>query len=283
MKVLVTGAAGKLGSETVNQLHAAGHSVVATDIGQQHPLPIPLHEANLLDTAAVAELVKGVDAVIHLANHVHVQKGIREAEVFNENMTMNMNVIQPAVDFGVKRILFASTIQVMASESGGGAPYPDYANRVASLPLDRDNPKNPGNSYSLSKTLAEAMLEMYCVPRGITCIALRFPRIVREARLDWYRQSPLGQEVGRSHITQCFGVISRYDAATATVACLTAPLTGFHAFLPAVSQVKGDQVKPAIEKWYAGVPLKRPIEQIESLVDHSHLTQATGWRPRDLL
>jgi hypothetical protein len=68
-----------------------------------------------------------------------------------------------------------------------------------------------------------------------------------------------------------------------SVACLTAPLTGFHAFLPSVSQVEGDLVKPAVEKWYARVPLSRPIELIDSLVDHSHLTQATGWRPRDLV
>lgn len=284
MKILVTGAAGKLGSETVAQLLSAGHEVVATDIGTQRPLPVPVHEVNLLDTAAVAGLVKGVEAVIHLANHVHVQKGIREAEVFNENMTMNMNVIQPAVDFGVKRIIFASSIQVMASESGGNAPYPAYANKVASLPLDCTNPRNPGNSYSLSKSLTETLLEQYAVPRGITCIALRFPRIVREDRFDWYRQSPLGRdEVQPSNVTQCFGVISRYDAAAATVACVAAALTGFHAFLPAVSQVRGDQVNPAIDKWYARVPLKRPIEQIDSLVDHSHLTRATGWRPRDLV
>jgi nucleoside-diphosphate-sugar epimerase len=283
MKVLVTGASGKLGSETVQQLHATGHEIIATDAWVHNPLPVPLHEMNLLNTAAVAALMPGAEAVIHLANHVHVQKGIREAEIFNENVAMNMNVFQAAVDSGVKRVIFASTIQVMASESGGNAPYPEYANRVACLPLSRNSPKNPGNSYSLSKSVAETMMEQYLVPRGITCIALRFPRIVREENLAKYSESPLGKDVGASHITQCFGVISRFDAATATVACLTAPLTGFHTFLPSVSQVKRELVKPAIERWYADVPLSRPIEQIDSLVDHSHLTQATGWRPHDLV
>ncbi len=283
MRVVVTGAAGKVGSQTVALLHDAGHEVIATDVKANRPVPVLLREMNLLDTAAVASLMPGADAVVHLGNHVHVRKGHRIAETFNENVAMNMNVFQAAIDAGVKRIVFASTIQVMASESGGDAPFPPYANHVASLPLSRDNPKNPGNSYSLSKSIGESMLEQYVVPHGLTGIALRFPLLVGPKWFEEYRKSPIRDDWHDSRITQAFALLATADAATAVVACLTANLSGYHVFFPAISQVNGPLVPQAIAKWYRNVSLKRPIEQINSLVDHSHLTQATGWRPRHLL
>jgi UDP-glucose 4-epimerase len=284
MKVLVTGAAGRLGSQTVALLHSAGHEVLATDVAPRRPIPIPLREVNLLDTAAVAALMPGVETVIHLGNHIHVRKGQREAQTFNENVAMNMNVFQAALDHGARRVIFASTVQVMASEAGGEAPFPPHANRVAYLPMDCHSPKNPANSYALSKSVGETMLEQYLAPHGLTAIALRFPTLPDADRFDRFRVSVLDREPRTvSRITQAFSVLSVADAASAVVACMNADLAGYHVFFPAISVAHGPDVPAVIAKYYPHVPLKRPIDQIDSLVDNSDLTRATGWRPRDLL
>jgi nucleoside-diphosphate-sugar epimerase len=283
MKILVTGAAGRLGVETVAQLHAAGCEVIATDIASRRPLPVPLRGLNLLDTPVVAAMMGGVEAVVHLGNHIHVRKGKREAETFNENVAMNMNVFHAALDAGVKRIIFASSVQVMASESGGESPYPPHARRVAYLPMDCHSPENPCNSYALSKSVGETMLKQYTVPHGLTCVALRFPQIADAERFERYRLPPLERDWHPSRITQAFSFISQADAARAILACLTADLAGYHVFFPAISQIHGLLVPQAIARYYPNVPLKRPIDRIDSLVDHSHFTDATGWRPRDIL
>src|SRR5688572_21045244 len=97
MKVLVTGASGKIGSETVAQLLAAEHEVIATDVKPLRPLPVKLHEVNLLDGPGVAALMNGIEAVVHLGNHTGVHKR-SSALVFNENIAMNMNVFQAALE-----------------------------------------------------------------------------------------------------------------------------------------------------------------------------------------
>lgn len=284
MKVLVTGAAGRMGSETVRQLHAAGHEVVAVDVRPGEALPVELHEVNLLDVPAVAARVEGMDAVVHLGNYIGVgSPGERPyAQTFNENVAMNMNVFQAAIDHGVKRVVFASTVQVFASESQG-FPYPSYAFKTAYLPLDSQCPPNPGNSYALSKSIGETMLQQYVVPHGLVGVALRLPRLCGREKLSALR--PIAPDIAQrkpSRITQGFSILSFSDAAHAAIASLTADLTGYHCFFPALSQVFGPAVTDAIAKYYPGVPLKRPIEQMDSLIDFSDFTRATGWRPLDV-
>ena len=69
MKVLVTGAAGKLGSLTVSALLRRGHEVRATDARYRADLPVRLDVRDLLDEHALYPLLDGMDALVHLANH----------------------------------------------------------------------------------------------------------------------------------------------------------------------------------------------------------------------
>ena len=69
MRVLVTGAAGRLGSHTCHHLVAQGHDVVAADSQYRRDLPVPLRMVDLLDRTAAYGLVEGCQAVVHLANH----------------------------------------------------------------------------------------------------------------------------------------------------------------------------------------------------------------------
>ena len=281
MKVLVTGAAGRLGSLTVELLAAAGHDVVGTDVAARRPLPVPLHEINLMDDAAVATLMGGVEALIHLGNHAGLHpKTQSPPRTFAENTAMNMNVFHAASAAGVKKIVFASTIQVIASEADWPTT-PPHASNVAYLPLDSASPANPTNPYALSKYLGELMLADYFVPRGLSAVALRLPGLVNlakpSARFQW------DHEPQSVIVAQGFGYLSYADAAALVLAILRADLPGFRVYLPARSMIIAPLVRPAVERYYPGIPLRRPIEEIESLIDNSKVCLETGWSPKDTL
>ncbi len=130
MRITLTGAAGKLGSHVCRQLVDAGHTVRATDRFYRRDLPVRLEMADLLRPEDAYELLEGVEALVHLANHPHFH-GNDSQLVFNENVTMNMNIFQAARDVGVQKIVFSSSVQVM---SGQRPPY---------LPFDSSTPAHP--------------------------------------------------------------------------------------------------------------------------------------------
>ena len=105
MRILVTGARGKVGSAAVADLLDAGHDVTALDVGApvfEAPEPgAPAYfQADLADAGDAFAAVRGHDAVIHSAaipeptrNPPHV--------VFRNNLMATFNVIEAAVRFGV--------------------------------------------------------------------------------------------------------------------------------------------------------------------------------------
>lgn len=72
MRILVTGARGKVGAAAARHLVAAGHDVVTNDLGapvHERDLPdqSPYVQAGLTDAGAVHDLVRRVEAVVHAA------------------------------------------------------------------------------------------------------------------------------------------------------------------------------------------------------------------------
>ena len=91
MKVLVTGAAGKLGSAVCASLLEHGHEVTATDHKHRDGLKSKLVLADLRDDIAVYALLEGCDAVAHLGNHANLMAGPSPQRLIAENTAMNAN------------------------------------------------------------------------------------------------------------------------------------------------------------------------------------------------
>ncbi|HEX3852945.1 MAG TPA: NAD-dependent epimerase/dehydratase family protein [Polyangiaceae bacterium] len=71
------------------------------------------------------------------------------------------------------------------------------------------------------------------------------------------------------------------DAAELVRAALEKQRPGYHQYYPAQTlAVRGFSAAALIQEFYPGVPLRRPLEQIEALVDISAITDALGWFPR---
>ena len=149
MTVLVTGAAGFLGSHVVDLLAEGGERVrLMVRLGDRVERPpgagIEIHQGDICDPAAVSAAVEGVDRVLHCAARTGPWGPAREYEATNVR-ALEM-LVRAASAAGVQRLVHVSSITVHGNDVRGVADE--------SAPL-REEP----NPYSRSKVAGERLLE----------------------------------------------------------------------------------------------------------------------------
>ena len=191
MKILVTGAAGFIGSNLVDRLLADGHEVTGFDnfsTGRpeflEGALAAPrfrLERGDLLDSEALARAMEGAELVFHMAANADVRFGTQHPRRDLEQNTIGTaNVLEAMRERGVARIAFPSTGSVY------GEP--------AIFPTPEDAPFPVQTSlYAASKLAAEALIEAYAEGFGMQGYIFRFVSILGERYthghvLDFHRQ-----------------------------------------------------------------------------------------------
>jgi nucleoside-diphosphate-sugar epimerase len=216
-----------LGHAALTALTARGHTIHATDRNYRKDSPVPIDVANLLDRDVCYRLVAGAEVLVHLGNHTGVGRGGAQ-EAYGENCTMNVNIMQAAVEVGVKKIIFASSIQVM----GGNRHLhikPTLPSALAYLPADGDMPANATNAYSLSKRSAEEMLDALARVEGLQTIALRLPLLLNA---DYRREMQRHPWNDYDKLDEAFAYLFTEDAGELIAAIAGADLPGFRIYLP---------------------------------------------------
>ena len=168
MNVLVTGAAGYIGSVIVAELVHNGHTVVALDnlsLGHKaavHPKATFVH-ADLSEYNQVHRAFSNskIDAVIHLAGESLVGESMQNPGKFFQANTLNgLNLLEAMRHNDVKKIVFSSTAAVY------GEP--------TEIPLTETSACNPINPYGASKLQFERILPWYLSIYGIEYMILRY-------------------------------------------------------------------------------------------------------------
>ncbi len=171
VRVLVTGAKGKVGAAAATALMAAGHEVVATDLAPPvHERDLPDEpaylQADLTDAGAVYALVRGVDAVVHTgaipdpAHHApHV--------VFHNNVMAGFNVVEACVRWGVSRLVNLS------SETVPGMIFAERPFLPPYVPLDEDTPVAPQDPYGFGKHVIEQWCDAAVRRSDISIVSIR--------------------------------------------------------------------------------------------------------------
>lgn len=178
MRCFVTGAAGFIGSNLVDRLLSAGHSVVGYDnfaTGQHQfiegALKSPnfkLVEADLLDKDALGASITGSDIVFHLAANADVRFGLDHPfKDIEQNIIATYNVLEAMRANNVTRIAFSST----GSVYGEAAVIPTPEN--APFPVQT-------SLYGNSKVAAEGLISSYCEGYGFQAFIFRFVSILGE-------------------------------------------------------------------------------------------------------
>ncbi|OOQ58533.1 NAD-dependent epimerase/dehydratase family protein [Mucilaginibacter pedocola] len=171
MKVLVTGASGKLGSVTVQHLRAYGHQVTGADV-------IASAQANtLLDIrdrdAVESALANEYDAVIHTAayhgRHMDLQYS-REAFI-HTNILGTLNLLNACVKYGVKKFLYTSTTSIY------GEALVDAEKAVW---VDELLPIQPRDIYDITKQTTEQLCRDFFYKEGLQTSVYRVGRFLPE-------------------------------------------------------------------------------------------------------
>src|SRR3989449_6164403 len=126
MRYLVTGGAGFIGSNTVDELVRRGHSVVVLDdlsAGKEANLAgvadkIEFIRGSITEPDAVQKVCRGVDYVLHLAARTSVPRSVKEPLETNRiNVDGTLNVLVAARDAKVRRVVFAASSSAYGERS----------------------------------------------------------------------------------------------------------------------------------------------------------------------
>lgn len=157
MKVLVTGAGGRIGRTLVRGLPELGHELRGLDLVDGPALPLGWVTGDCLDPAVADEAVAGVDAVIHLAGNPNEASlpGSLESHVHSTG-----RLLEAMVAHGVGRMAYASSNHAVGRTPSGELLTVDVRPR-------------PDSYYGVAKAAAEALLSLYADRHDITAVALR--------------------------------------------------------------------------------------------------------------
>jgi len=169
MRVLVTGGAGFIGSNLVEELLERGDDVKVLDnfsTGRRQNLTswngdVELIEGELRSYERVSNAVKHCDLVFHQGALPSVPRSVQDPITSNEvNINGTLNVLLAARDAGVKRVVFASSSSIYGDLPG--------------LPRVESMPVGPAAPYAVSKLAAEQYCSVANKVYGLETVALRY-------------------------------------------------------------------------------------------------------------
>jgi nucleoside-diphosphate-sugar epimerase len=169
-RVLVTGAAGRIGRAVVDALQVRRTAVTALVLpGTADALPVDrVVEGSTCDADAVRAALAEVDGVVHLAARPAPNRGT-PYEVFGENTLGTFTVLEEAGRAGVRNAVVASSLAANGLPFAAGPLSPAY------VPLDVGVPTQAEDAYALSKLADEQTAAMMTRRHGMTTVALRYP------------------------------------------------------------------------------------------------------------
>jgi uronate dehydrogenase len=196
-KIVLTGAAGRLGSYLREPLTQLGDVLVSTDIKDQ---PGTLYageeyvQADLADFNAMSAVIEGAEMVVHMG--AFVDEGPFE-QLLGPNFIGSYNVWEAASRHGVRRVVYGSSIHAV-----GMYPKNQF--------IDADVPHRPDTFYGLAKCFTEDLGRMYWEKRGLESVHMR---ILSCAQVNNARA--LGSWLSYDDLIQ---LVTR---------CIETPITGF--------------------------------------------------------
>ena len=170
-RILITGGCGFIGINLIEYLKKnTGHKLLVLDnlsLGKREYLSgfdIEFTEGDIRDEALVRGLVRGVDAIVHLAADTSVMDSIENPDFnFDVNVTGAYNLLRATQAAGIRHFVFAST---------GGAIIGEVT-----PPVNESMPPRPQSPYGASKLCIEGYCSAFAGSYGMKTVSLRFSNV----------------------------------------------------------------------------------------------------------
>jgi UDP-glucose 4-epimerase len=171
MNYLVTGGAGFIGSNIVRELLIRGQDVRVLDnfaTGKRENIlelmkesRFTMIEGDLRSFHTVRSAVKGVDYILHQGALPSVPRSINDPITSNDvNVLGTLNILEAAKEFGVKRVVLASSSSIYGNSEN--------------LPKVESMPVNPLSPYALTKYAQEKYCQIFTQLYGLETVSLRY-------------------------------------------------------------------------------------------------------------
>jgi nucleoside-diphosphate-sugar epimerase len=196
--VLVTGAAGRIGLSFVAgtasryRFRLADREIGELDDAAGYEI-VPLDVADLDGCRAACA---GIDTVVHLAADPSPEADFA-GSLLENNIRGAYNIFRAAADAGCRRVIYASSLHVVAGYSIEEAAGPDSSVR-------------PLTMYGVSKCFGEATARYFAEAEGLSCIAVR----IGAFEAPWIREEPTREVLS--------GFISARDLNQLLIRCIEA-------------------------------------------------------------
>ena len=295
MRYLVTGGAGFIGSNLVEELLRRGEEVVILDdlsTGKKANIEsfmnnerFTFKEGTITDPETCVSVCEGVDFVLHQAAVCSVQKSIEDPITTHKvNVTGTVNILLAARDAGVKRVVWASSTSV-------------YGNSTI-LPNIETNSLSPLSPYAASKAASEMYAYTFSKIFDMSIISLRYFNVFGR------RQDPFSQYAavipifiskllrgeqprifGDGEQTRDFVYIDNVIMANINAATQSKPEASGHAFnigcgkrisINELYNILADELNTDIRPIYCP---PRPGDVRDSIADISAAEEAFGYKP----
>lgn len=276
MKVLVTGAAGFLGSHVAKLLRNEGWEVTTFDEKPVDIEGVTSTTGNLLDPESVSSAVESNDVVCHIAAIGDVYLAAEQpALAASVNVVGTANVVSAAIAHDA-RVVYASTWEVYGE--------PEYE------PMDEDHPCRPDHPYNVTKLAGEQMLMAACRLQGLSGMALRLgtaygsglrPNSVFRIFIDRARSGQPITIAGDGLQGRQFTHASDIAEAFRLAALSTLSGIALNTIAPETTTIK-ELAERVVHRYPTDLNFgpARPGDVPPALVSSDRIRETLGWKPR---
>ena len=285
MKCLVTGGAGFIGSNLVDELIKRGHKVIVIDNESAEENEefywndeAENHKVDICDYEAIEPLFEGVDWVFHMAAQSRIQPAIKNPiRTVQVNCEGTTNILQASRTHKVKKVMYSST-----------SSYYGLTNQP---PLKETMERDCLNPYSVTKIAAEDIFRMYTKLFGVKTVIFRYFNVYgkrqptrgqyapvvglfQKMRAEGKPMTIVGDGKQRRDYTDVIDVVNANIMAAESDRVGDAEVMNIgtgtnHSVLDLAEMIGGPYVH--IEQ--------RPGEAKETLADITNVTTLLGWKP----
>lgn len=287
MRVLVTGAAGFIGSHLCDLLLREGHDVVALDdlsTGRERNLAAAAGHprfrfvrADIRDLGQIQPEFEGIDWVLHLAGRSDIVPSIEQpTEYFDVNVKGTLNVLEAAKHYGIKRFVYT------ASSSCYGI--------AKTYPTPESAPVQPEYPYALTKAMGEELVMHWAKVYQLPALSLRLFNVYGpRSRTNGAYGAVFGvflaqilkglpvTIVGDGTQTRDFTFVT--DVASAFLAAANSSVTGQIFNVGSGGHYSVNHLVDLLGCERSYIP-KRPGEPDCTFADTSRIREALGWAPQ---